>query len=102
MVDSYLYLLRHLVEKATTRKRTREDSPLLIPKKKRVSYTKEETDLIQTYFSEEIKTRSTAHKLMIIFKGKTKQYVVPTGFVVATQDKAWMVMLRYIDEIWMP
>ncbi len=46
---------------------------------------------------------------MIIFKGKTnrtiKKLVVPTGFVVATQDKAWMddhLMLRYIDEIWMP
>lgn len=45
---------------------------------------------------------------MIILKGKTnrtiKKLVVPTGFAVATQDKAWMddsLMVRYIDEIWM-
>ncbi len=46
----------------TTRKRRREDSPMVIHKKKRVSYTKEETELIAKYFSEEIKTGSTAHK----------------------------------------
>lgn len=46
---------------------------------------------------------------MIIFKGKTNRtinkLIVPKDFVVATQTKAWMddqLMLRYIDEIWMP
>ena len=44
---------------------------------------------------------------MIIFKGKTnrtiRNLVVPTGFVVTTQEKAWMdegKMLTWLREIW--
>ena len=46
---------------------------------------------------------------MMIFKGKTNRTIdkltVRNDFVVATQTKSWMddaLMLRYIDEIWMP
>lgn len=46
---------------------------------------------------------------MIIFKGKTQRTIkklkVPKGFLVATQEKAWMddtLMLQYIDRIWKP
>ena len=45
---------------------------------------------------------------MIIFKGKTdrtiKNLVVPTGFVVATQEKAWMdeeLMLIWLKDVWL-
>lgn len=45
---------------------------------------------------------------MVIFKGKTdrtiKNLCIPEGFIVVTQEKAWMddvLMLRYIEEIWM-
>ena len=45
---------------------------------------------------------------MIIFKGKTnrtiKDLVVPTGFVVATQEKAWMdekMMLIWLKDVWL-
>ena len=46
---------------------------------------------------------------MIIFKGKTDRPIrslkYPEGFVVATQQKAWMdedLMVRWIKEIWVP